>query len=50
MLYCTVLQEKEQRKEELKRLKNLKKKEILERLERLKSQPHPTLALVTYSL
>lgn len=36
MLFSCALQEKEKKREELKRLKNLKKKEIMEKLEKLK--------------
>lgn len=36
MLFSCTLQEKEKKREELKRLKNLKKKEITEKLEKLK--------------
>ena len=36
LLIVILMQEKEQKREEIKRLKNLKRKEIMEKLEKLK--------------
>ena len=38
LLIVILMQEKEQKREEIKRLKNLKRKEIMEKLEKLKGQ------------
>ena len=35
--YYFIIQEKEKKKEELKRLKNLKKREIMEKIEKIKA-------------